>query len=181
VQIKPLKLQGTYAISSERRADERGFFMRSYDRAEFETHGLCTTWEQESLSFNRAEDTIRGLHFQLPPLVETKMVRVLSGSILDVFVDLRADSETYGKWDSIELSAENGLAVYIPAGFAHGFRSLAADTLIEYKIDVPYVANKAGGVRWNDDSLAIDWGANSAIISERDAQLPFFTGFNSPF
>ena len=181
MQINPLKLAGTYSIHSDRNTDERGYFMRSYDRKFFAELGLQTEWAQESLSFNMMADTIRGLHFQMPPFVETKIVRVLRGAITDVFVDLRRASDSYGEWDSIDLSAENGLAVYIPAGFAHGFCTLEPDTLIEYKIDVPYAAECAGGIVWNDKTLNIDWKTARPLTSKRDGRLPEFVSFVSPF
>ena len=155
--------------------------MRAFDLESFAAAGLVTKWQQESLSFNKAVDTIRGLHFQTPPHIETKIVRVMQGAIIDVFVDLRKGSSTFGKWDAIELSADNGVAVYIPAGFAHGFRTLATDTLIEYKIDVPYSAENADGLLWNDKTLKIDWGVDDPLISDRDDQLPPFGSFISPF
>jgi dTDP-4-dehydrorhamnose 3,5-epimerase len=155
--------------------------MRSYDRQYFEAAGLQTNWVQESLSFNRVANTIRGLHFQTPPLVETKVVRVLTGAVLDVLVDLRKGSDHYGTWDAIELSAEKGNAVYIPAGCAHGFRTLEADTLIEYKIDVPFDPALSDGIQWNDPSLNIDWNASDPITSERDNALPLLSSFVSPF
>jgi dTDP-4-dehydrorhamnose 3,5-epimerase len=181
VEIASLKLSGTYLISSPRRTDERGYFMRSYDRAAFADMGLVTEWEQESLSFNREAGTIRGLHFQTPPAVESKIVRVVAGGILDVFVDLRRGSATYGQWDSITLSSKEGDAVYIAAGFAHGFRTLEPETLIAYKIDVPYSPDYAAGLRWDDPDLNIDWGLSDPAISGRDAKLPYFRDFNSPF
>ena len=181
MQIKPLKLAGTFAIHSDRATDERGYFMRTYDRACFAEYGLKTVWQQESLSFNLAPDTIRGLHFQTPLFAETKVVRVLQGAILDVFVDLRKDSVTYGSWDAADLSSENGEAVYIPAGFAHGFRTLEPNTLVEYKIDVAYAPENSGGILWNDKTLDIDWQTENSIVSQRDDQLPPFDAFVSPF
>ena len=181
MRISPLKLKGTYEIKFNRIGDARGFFMRFYDRRVFAENNLETIWEQESLSFNRQKDTVRGLHFQFPPLVETKLVRAAQGAIRDFFVDLRKDSETYGQWDSIELSAENDRAVYIPAGFAHGFRTLSENALVEYKINVPYQADSAGGIRWNDNDLNIAWNVENPIISARDAELPFMRDFVSPF
>ena len=181
MEIKPLRLKGTFEIISRRNGDSRGYFMRTYDRRIFADLGLQPVWEQESQSFNIRRDTIRGLHFQKPPLVETKFVSVLQGAIWDVFVDLRKDSETYGQWDSIELTAENDRAVYIPKGFAHGFRTLAENTLIAYKIDVLYQAELAGGIRWNDPSLNVNWQTQTPIISPRDEQLEFLENFISPF
>lgn len=181
MEIKPLKLKGIFQLNLKRHGDLRGYFMRFYDREIFARHGLQTVWEQESVSFNRAKDTIRGLHFQLPPLVEAKIVRVVEGAIWDVFVDLRHNSETYGRWDALELSAENNRAVYLPKGFAHGFRTLAENTKIEYKIDVPYRADLASGIRWNDKTLGIDWHVENPTISARDGELQFFDSFDSPF
>ena len=109
--------------------------MRFYNRGIFAAHNLQTVWQQESVSFNEEKNTLRGLHFQMPPHDETKIVRVVSGAIMDVFADLRKDSETYGKWDSIELSADNDTAVYIPKGFAHGFKTIAAEHSGRIKID----------------------------------------------
>ena len=181
MEIKPLKLKGTFRLNLKRHGDLRGYFMRFYDREIFAQNGLPTVWEQESIAFNQAKDTIRGLHFQMPPLVEAKIVRVVQGAIWDVFVDLRRDSATYGSWDSLELSAENDTAVYLPKGFAHGYRTLAENTKIEYKIDVPYHADLASGIRWNDKTLGIDWKIKNPTISVRDGELQFFDSFDSPF
>ncbi len=181
MHIESLKLKGAYKIIFKRLGDSRGYFMRFYDRQIFSEHNLQTVWEQESVSFNQAKDTVRGLHFQLPPLVETKIVRVVQGAIWDVFVDLRKDSETYGQWDALELSAENETAAYIPKGFAHGFRTLSENTLVEYKIDVPYQADLASGISWKDIKLNIDWKVENPIVSARDAELGLFTDFDSPF
>jgi dTDP-4-dehydrorhamnose 3,5-epimerase len=185
MDIKPLKLDGTYKISLTRIGDVRGYFMRFYNREIFAAHNLQTVWEQESVSFNKEKNTIRGLHFQMPPFNETKIVRAAQGAILDVFVDLRKNSPTYGHWDSIELSSENDTAVYIPKGFAHGFKTLAKSTLVEYKIDANYDAESASGIRWNDETLNVDWKINlnteSPIISERDWKLQYFADFDSPF
>jgi dTDP-4-dehydrorhamnose 3,5-epimerase len=179
--LEPRKLEGAFEIKLERIGDSRGYFMRFYNREIFAAHNLQTVWEQESVSFNLSKDTVRGLHFQLPPVAETKIVRAVSGAIWDVFVDLRADSTTYGRWDAIELSAENERAVYIPKGFAHGFRTLTDNATIEYKIDAPYRADLSAGIRWNDSTLDIEWNVTNPVISERDAALPFFDAFASPF
>lgn len=181
MQIEPLKLEGTYKIKLTRIGDLRGYFMRFYNLDIFAEHGLQTVWKQESVSFNKQKNTLRGLHFQLPPYDETKVVRAVNGAIMDFFVDLRKDSATYGKWDSIELSSENDTAVYIPKGFAHGFKTLAENTLVEYKIDANYNAEAASGILWNDSDLAVNWNTESPIISERDENLQKFADFNSPF
>ena len=183
MKIKPLKIAGSYEVQFERKSDERGYFMRFYDREIFAAHHLKIDWTQESQSFNVKQNTVRALHFQLPPLIETKLVRAVRGAIFDVWVDLRADSETFGAWDALEISADNDRAVYIPAGCAHGFRTLTPNALIEYKIDVPYSAELASGIRWNDATLNIDWKLNDEelTISERDARQQLFADFASPF
>jgi dTDP-4-dehydrorhamnose 3,5-epimerase len=181
MQIKPRKLKGVFEIKLTRIGDNRGYFMRFYNRQVFAEHGLQTVWEQESVSFNKEKNTLRGLHFQLPPFNETKIVRAVNGAILDIFVDLRKGSETYGKWDAIELSSENDTAVYIPKGFAHGFKTLAENTLVEYKIDANYNAESASGIRWDDADLAIDWNTENPVTSQRDAELQLFADFISPF
>jgi dTDP-4-dehydrorhamnose 3,5-epimerase len=179
--LRPLDIDGLFEITAPRNEDERGFFMRSYDRQAFEASGLETRWEQESLSFNEQRFTIRGLHFQLPPVAETKIVRVTRGAAMDVALDLRRESPTFGRHVAIELSAEKGNAVYIPAGFAHGFQTLEDDTLLEYKINVGYRTELAAGVRWNDPSLAIKWHQGDISTSPRDAELPLFADLVSPF
>ena len=181
MQIEPLKLEGTYKIKLTRIGDERGYFMRFYNQDIFAEKGLQTDWKQESVSFNKEKNTLRGLHFQLPPYNETKIVRAAQGAILDVFVDLRKKSNTYGEWDAIELSAENDTAVYIPKGFAHGFKTLTENTLVEYKIDANYDSASASGIRWDDTDLAIQWNTKNPVISARDAELQFFADFVSPF
>jgi len=155
--------------------------MRVYDEAIFHEYSLQTSWVQENQSQSIRKYTIRGLHFQRPPHAETKLVRVVTGAILDVFVDLRKDSETYGQWDSIELSADNQKMVYIPKGFAHGFCTLTEKTVVLYKIDSAYASEFEGGLRWNDDTLGIQWPTNGPYLSAKDRMLPSFDEFVSPF
>ena len=181
MKLKPLKFSDAFEIKLDRLQDERGFFMRFYDSEIFGEFGLQTEWMQESVSFNRWENTIRGLHFQYPPFAETKIVRLVAGAVLDVLLDLRQNSETYGECLGIELTADNDTAVYIPKGVAHGFRTLSENTILEYKIDVPYKSDLAGGIRWNDNALEIDWGKGDPIVSERDTRLSRFSEFESPF
>jgi dTDP-4-dehydrorhamnose 3,5-epimerase len=180
MQIKPLKLSGTYEIILEPRTDERGYFMRAYDEAIFRQYGLTTAWLQENQSFSK-KGVIRGLHFQKPPHAETKLVRVVSGKILDVFVDLRKNSSTYGQWDSIELSEDNYKVVYIPKGFAHGFCALTETALVLYKVDEVYHPESEGSLRWNDETLAIKWSIDNPLTSPKDAKGESFHDFVSPF
>ena len=181
MQIKARELGGVFEIKLDRITDARGYFMRSYSRAIFEEQGLVVDWEQESVSFNKVKNTVRGLHFQLPPYTETKIVRVTHGSILDVFVDLRKDSDSYGRWGSIELSDANDTAIYIPKGFAHGFKTLTDNAVVAYKLDAPYHAESASGILWNDGDLAIKWDVEDPVISARDTELQKFSDFASPF
>ena len=181
MEIRPLKLEGSFEILLNPKMDNRGYFMRSYDRHIFEKHGLQTNWVQENESLSKNQNVIRGLHFLNPPHTETKFVRVIEGKIFDVFVDLRKDSKTYGQWDSIEISAEKHNAVYIPKGFAHGFLTLSEIVIVQYKVDNFYAAEADNGIRWNDADLNIDWKVDHPIISERDRNLQFFADFDSPF
>ena len=155
--------------------------METYSRGFFDENGLQTDWVQENQSLSEKMHTVRGLHFQTPPFAQTKFVRAIQGEIIDVFVDLRKDSETYGEWDAIRLSAENCRAVYIPRGFAHGFCTLSANAIIQYKVDNPYAPEHDSGIRWNDPDLNIDWETDAPVLSAKDEKLQFFRDFVSPF
>ncbi|MDX6403388.1 MAG: dTDP-4-dehydrorhamnose 3,5-epimerase [Blastocatellia bacterium] len=155
--------------------------MRYWDRRLTEERGLTTAWVQENESFNHLHGTLRGLHFQVPPHAETKLVRVSAGAVFDVFVDLRKDSETYGKWDGVEISARNAKMIYIPKGFAHGYCTLTDNAVVIYKVDEDYAPDFQGGIRWNDPTLAIRWPIDDLILSPRDKSLPAFDKFESPF
>jgi dTDP-4-dehydrorhamnose 3,5-epimerase len=181
VEIKQRKLKGVFEITLQRISDSRGYFSRTYCKDLFHENGLQTDWVQENQSLSTRVDTLRGLHFQRPPHTETKLVRVLQGVIVDVFVDLRKESETYGQWDSIELSADNNKAIYIPQGLAHGFCTLTDNTIVHYKVDNNYAPDYEGGIRWNDPVLGIAWNVQDAFLSDRDKNLPFFSDFVSPF
>jgi dTDP-4-dehydrorhamnose 3,5-epimerase len=181
MRLIPTELEGAFIIEFEPVRDERGHFMRFYDRDFFAENDLQTTWQQESLSFNKHAGTVRGLHFQKRPFAETKVVRVVNGAIRDVIVDLRTGSKSYAQWIAVELTATNGRALYVPKGFAHGFCTLEANTAIEYKIDVAYRAEVTGGVRWNDPELAIGWSVDDPVISDRDAGLPFLAELDLSF
>jgi dTDP-4-dehydrorhamnose 3,5-epimerase len=181
VEIRPLRLAGVFEIELRRISDERGYFQRLYDAETFAEHGLQVVWQHDSQSFNLKRDTVRGLHFQLPPFAETKLVRCSRGAIWDVVVDLRRASATYGQWLGVELSEENGKCLYIPKGLAHGFRTLTGESVVNYKIDAPYNAEAASGVRWNDAALGIDWQTDDPVISARDTELQLFSDLVSPF
>ena len=152
--------------------DERGFFARSFCVDELRRAGLHTDYPQGNVSFNKRRHTLRGMHYQAAPHGEVKIVGCTAGAILDVVVDLRAGSPTRFEWCAAELTAANGGQLYIPAGFAHGFLTLADDTEVAYRMGTRYVAEGARGLRWDDPRLAIAWPARPAVISERDATYP---------
>ena len=172
MEIVPLRLKGTYKIQLKPLGDERGYFARTYDEAIFRERGLTTAWVQENQSSNAKRGVIRGLHFQKPPHAETKLVRAVVGAVLDVFVDLRKGSPTYGQWDSIELTADNMVCVYVPKGFAHGYCTLSGQSIVLYKVDSVYAPEFEGGLRWNDPDLAIPWPASDPVVSAKDSRLP---------
>jgi dTDP-4-dehydrorhamnose 3,5-epimerase len=175
--FQPLKLAGAYRIEMQLMVDERGAFARRFCTDEFLALGLETDLVQRSISFNARAGTLRGMHFQAPPHLETKIVRCTRGAIFDVLVDLRRDSPTYGHWHGEELTADNRVALYIPKGFAHGFQSLIDNTEVDYEITPAYVPGSAAGFRFDDPALAIDWPVADIIISPRDEALPSsFTG-----
>ncbi len=181
MEIKPLKLAGTFEITLNRIDDARGYFMETFSRKVFAEHGINADWVQENQSFSAKKEIVRGLHFQLPPFAQAKLVRVVQGEILDVFVDLRKDSATFGQWDSAKLSAENCKAVYIPRGFAHGFSTLSENVIVQYKVDNFYSREHDQGICWNDAEIGIDWQVSEPILSEKDENLPFLKDFVSPF
>lgn len=168
----PTHLAGLWFVEMERHVDERGYFARAWCAREFAEHGLETRLAQASLSFNPRRGTLRGMHYQRPPHAEVKLVRCIRGAIWDVAVDLRARSPTRGRWQGFELSAENGRALYIPEGFAHGFQTLTPDTEVLYLISAFHAADAAVGVRYDDPAFAISWPLPISCVSPRDAAWP---------
>jgi dTDP-4-dehydrorhamnose 3,5-epimerase len=163
-------LPGAWVIELEELSDERGWFARTFDAEEFRARGLNPDVVQCNASFNRRAGTLRGMHYQVAPHGESKLVRCVRGAIFDVAVDLRPDSPTYRGWHGVELSAENRRAFYIPAGLAHGFQTLTDDCKVLYQMGNPYVPEAARGVRWDDPALGIEWPEQDGerIISEKD-------------
>lgn len=163
--------------------DERGFFSETWNRKRFEELGINVDFVQDNHSHSRDPGVVRGLHFQAPPHAQGKLVRVISGSVLDVAVDIRKGSSSYGLWSSILLSAKNGLQFYVPPGFLHGFATLEPETGFLYKCTDYYMPASEGTVRFDDPDLAIDWGIDPlrAILSEKDQQAAKFADFDSPF
>jgi dTDP-4-dehydrorhamnose 3,5-epimerase len=175
MQFHPCSLEGVWRITPDLREDHRGFFARTFCREEFQQHGLCVDFPQHSRSFNYRKGTLRGMHFQASPWEEIKLIRCTRGSVSDVLVDVRADSPTFGKWCAVELTEENGESLYVPKGVAHGFVTLQDDTELLYHISEYYHPEAAGGFRWDDPDVAIDWPMDSEpILSDRDQALPFF-------
>ena len=172
MRFEPLELAGLVRVVPEPHADERGFFARSHCEEEFAGHGLIGRFAQSSVSYTTRRGTVRGLHFSREPHAETKLVRCTRGAIHDVVVDLRPGSVTYLRALAVELTAGNRHALYIPAGFAHGFQALGDDTEVLYMIDRPFVAAAAGGLRWNDPAIAVVWPEPVTVIAERDLAFP---------
>ena len=181
MEIRPLRLRGTHEVLMDPQHDDRGYFVRTYDAAVFRAKGLQTSWVQENRSLSKRKGLIRGLHFQKPPHAETKLVQVVVGAIVDVFVDLRKDSDTFGQWDSIELSADYQRMVYIPKGFAHGFCTLTDEAMVLYKVDSYFAPEFEGGLSWNDENLNIRWPTDEPYLSAKDRGLPSLKELKSPF
>ena len=170
------ELKGAYIVDIERRDDDRGFFARSWCRREFEAHGLNPHIAQCSVSFNLRKGTLRGMHFQVKPFEEAKLVRCTMGSLCDVIVDLRPDSPTFKLHRSVVLTSDNRTMLYIPEGFAHGFLTLEDETEAHYQISEFHAPDHARGFRWNDPAFGIAWPADVKVISERDRNYPDFSG-----
>ncbi len=167
-------LAGAYAITLQRHEDERGYFVRTYCEREFAAHGLNTHWVQTNDSQNHKRHTMRGMHWQAAPHGEIKLVRCSVGAVYDVIIDLRPDSPTYRQHFGIELSAENGKQLYIPAGMAHGFLTLADNTRVSYCMDTFFEPSAPRGLRYNDPAFGIAWPGPIEIIHPRDAAYPDF-------
>jgi len=174
VNFTTTALPGVIAIEPEPATDERGHFARQYSKREFFANDITTEFVLTATSYNRRAGTLRGLHLQVAPFAEAKLVSCIRGRAFDVIVDLRPDSQSYGRWISVELSPDDGTLVFIPEGCAHGFQTLAPDTTLHYQLSAEYHAEFARGVRWDDPTLAIDWPyAEPAVISARDRALPW--------
>ncbi len=172
------KLTGAFIIDVERREDERGFFGRTFCKNEFASHGLKLDVAQCNISFNRKQGTLRGMHFQIAPKAEAKLVRCTRGRVWDVMIDLRPSSPTRHQWEAIELSEQNCRAVYIPEGFAHGFQTLEDDSEVFYQMYEFYAPEYARGLRWNDPYFGIPWPLANPVMSDRDMSYPLYDPFD---
>jgi dTDP-4-dehydrorhamnose 3,5-epimerase len=170
-------------IVPRRHVDERGWFSEIFHEKRLHDIGIMCRFVQDNQSTSRRAGTLRGLHFQLPPAAQAKLVSVVKGRVLDVAVDMRRGSPTFGTYVSTELSAESGRQLYIPIGFAHGFLSLEPDVVVTYKVSDYYVPALDSGICWNDPDIAFPWPLKDAdiIISDKDRRLPMLKQFASPF
>ena len=182
MNIEKTAIQDLILITPTVFNDARGYFFEAFNQEKFHQNGMHYTFMQDNQSFSQ-KGTLRGLHYQNPPFAQTKLVRVLQGEIIDVAVDLRKDSPTYGQHFSVVLSAENKKQLLIPQGFAHGFSVLSETAEVLYKCDQYYNKQSEGGIRFDDSALEIDWGIDlkNAIVSEKDQILPDFINCNSQF
>jgi len=166
------RLAGCFVIDIEPMSDERGFFARRFCAREFAAHGLASQFVQSSISSNPTKGTLRGLHFERAPHLEDKLVSCHGGAIFDVAVDLRPGSPTYKGWVGYELTGQNHRMLYIPKGFAHGFITLAPDSVVGYQMAEFYVPGHSAGIRWDDPDIGIEWPLAPTLISDRDRELP---------
>jgi dTDP-4-dehydrorhamnose 3,5-epimerase len=172
-KIKTL-LSGVCILEPELFQDHRGYFMESYNQQKYEDLGILEKFVQDNQSLSVQTSTIRGLHYQLHPKAQTKLIRVLGGAIYDVVVDIRKGSPTFGKWKGFILSSENKRQLLVPKGFAHGFCTLVPYTAVMYKVDEYYSPEHDRGIAWNDPELSIEWPATNPVLSEKDQQHPQF-------
>ena len=172
----PTTLPGAMRIALEKRGDERGFFARTFCEREFAAQGLETRFVQQNASRSAQKGTLRGMHFQKGADAEVKLIRCVSGAILDVIIDLRPESPTFKKWQAFELNDANNEMLYVPRGFAHGFLTLTDNIEVTYLVSAFYAPDAESGVRWNDPAFAITWPFAPTILSPRDAAWPDFQG-----
>ncbi|MGE0407838.1 MAG: dTDP-4-dehydrorhamnose 3,5-epimerase [Amphiplicatus sp.] len=182
IEVTSLAIPDVKLVAPKRHGDARGYFVESYNERTFQNAGIGPRFVQDNQSCSKPKGTIRGLHYQAPPHVQAKLVRVLKGAVLDVVVDARKASPTFGRWLSVRLDPESA-QLFVPAGFLHGFATLEPDTEIAYKVDDFYDRDCDGAVLWNDPDLGVDWGIapEAATISEKDAKAPRWRDFKSPF
>lgn len=172
--VEPTALPGVFVITPELLTDQRGAFARTYSAEEFRANGLDPQVAQCNISFNPTRGTLRGMHYQVEPYGEVKLIRCTRGSIYDVVVDLRPESPTYCRWVGAELTADNRRSLYTPRGVAHGFLTLAEQSEVFYQISVPYQPAASAGVRWDDPAFRITWPFAPRLVAERDATYPTY-------
>lgn len=170
------KLKGAFVVDVSRREDDRGFFARTYCHNEFKEHGMVPEVVQANMSTNKVKGTFRGMHYQMDPYQETKLIRCIKGALYDVIIDLRADSPTYKDWIGVELTEGNQRALFVPKDFAHGFVTLVDDTTAFYMVSQFYTPGAESGIRWNDPSFKIAWPIEPRLISQKDSNWDDFAG-----
>ena len=170
------RLAGAYVIEPEQLEDERGFFARLWSEQDFAERGLVPHFIESNTSFSRKQGTLRGMHYQAAPHGQVKLVRCTAGAVYDAIIDLRPDSPTYKQWDSVELSADNRLMLYVPIDFAHGFQTLVDGTEVTYQMSSPYNPASSRGVRWDDPTFGITWPEAERVIIARDREYSDFAG-----
>lgn len=181
MQIEETRLPGVLILTPRRFGDARGWFMETYNAARMAEAGVKIDWVQDNQSFSAAKGTLRGLHYQRPPHAQDKLVRCSRGAILDVAVDFRDGSPSFGQWVAVELTAENGRQLLVPKGFLHGFVTLVEDTEVQYKCSDLYAPDCDGAVRWDDPELGIDWGILDPVLSDKDQKAPLLADAPRPF
>jgi dTDP-4-dehydrorhamnose 3,5-epimerase len=180
MELTTTHIDGPLIIQPNVIGDHRGYFAESYNAKEMKKFGLDENFVQDNQSLSK-KGILRGLHFQNPPFAQGKLVRVIKGKVLDVIVDIRKKSPTYGEHICVELSEENFTMLWVPPGFAHGFVTLEDDTIFAYKCTNFYAPESEGGLAWNDPSLGINWGIENPLLSEKDKVYPSFEEFDSAF
>ena len=180
MQVETIFIDGPLVITPKVFKDPRGYFMESYNKQSYSNIGIDLDYVQDNQSLSE-KGILRGLHFQAPPFDQGKLVRVIKGAVLDVIVDIRKNSPTYGKHYAIELTEDNFKTFWVPSGFAHGFTTLADQTIFSYKCTNYYNQASEGGLMWNDPDLGIDWGIQNPILSDKDTKNALFKDFISPF
>lgn len=168
-------LQGAVIVEIEKLQDQRGFFARTWCKREFEKYGLDATLVQANVSYNLRKGTLRGMHYQVEPYGETKLVRCTQGAICDVIIDLRPESPTYRKWVGVELTAENYRMLFVPQMFAHGFQTLVDDSVVTYQVGQFYTSGSERGIRYNDPAFGLRWPVEVSVISDKDKSWPDFS------
>jgi dTDP-4-dehydrorhamnose 3,5-epimerase len=172
MKIIETQLEGVLIVEPDVHGDARGFFLESYSKRSFEAYGMAIDFIQDNHSLSVSKGTLRGLHYQLSPMAQTKLVRVLSGAIYDVAVDIRIGSPNFGKWVGVTLSASNRRQLFVPKGFAHGFCTLESNTQVAYKVDNYYSPEHDRGIAWDDPDLAIAWPTDVPYLSDKDMRHP---------
>jgi dTDP-4-dehydrorhamnose 3,5-epimerase len=182
VEFTKTNLEGVIVVEPAVFGDHRGWFMESYNEDKFKEAGIDLTFIQDNQSFSVEKGTLRGLHYQLAPKAQTKLVRCTKGSIFDVAVDIRKGSPTYGKWFGVELSAENKKQLLVPKGFAHGFMTLTEDVEVQYKVDELYAPECDRGIMWNDPEINIEWPIDvQPVLSAKDEKAPLLKDADNNF